>query len=219
MMGASKLQGPGTLSLFSYPAASGISHEIDAAGILDVAVVLEAKDQAHSISKTDIDAFQGRTFDYFEGAVQRGFTEDLFRMLLTTRVIDLKVRRYAARHGIILVSPDRVPLPSLLAAMGRWDATEWFPDSYLGELTVLGERACRPLTAQRAGATSILYHYPLHLWTAGDLDDLEYLHEMASSHWLDWLDRTDPLHFEHLADRCLTSLTAWKELKDQGARG
>ena len=202
--GARNLQGPGSLHLFGYPSASGIRHEIDAAGIKDVAIVLEAKDQQHSISKEQIDIFHGRTLDYFEGAVQRGFSLDLYRMLWGTGAVDHRVRRYASRLGIILVGSDRLPMPVLLAGADRWDATDWLSDQYLGDLVLLGERACRPLRASRTNQT-ITYSYPLDLWNQRDLDDLEYLHNLASEQLLEWTDRTDSLHFEEYAEKCQVS--------------
>ncbi len=203
---AHRTQGPGSLHLFQYPSASGVKHEIDAAGILDVAVVLEAKDQEQGISKEQVDTFHGRTLDYFEGAVQRGFAWDLHRIMLGTGRVDHRVRRYASRLGIILVGLDRAPLPSLLAAAGKWDAVEWMGDEYLSDLVTLGERACRPLRVTNNGK-SRLYCHPLDLWTPDDIDDLDYLHELASERWLDWLDKVEPLHYESCADSCLAQIS------------
>ena len=75
-LGTRATQGPGALHLFGFPSASGVKHEIDAAGMGDVALVIEAKDHQYGISKEHIDIFHGRTLDYFEGAVQRGFAWD-----------------------------------------------------------------------------------------------------------------------------------------------
>ena len=203
---AHRTQGPGSLHLFHYPSASGLKHEIDAAGILDVAVVLEAKDQVQGIFKEQVDTFHGRTLDYFEGAVQRSFEWDLYRVMFGTGDIDYRVRRYAARLGIILVGRDRVPLPSLLAAAGKWDAAEWLSDQYLGDLVMLGERACRPLRVTYNGKSQV-YQYPLDLWTPDDLDDLDDLHSLASEQWLEWLDKVDPLHYESHAQTCLAQVS------------
>ena len=211
-IGARQVQGPGSLHLFNYPSASGMSHEIDAAGILDVPVVLEAKDQAHGIDKYEVDSFDGRTLDYFEGAIQHGWTSPLYRIMWSTGGIDIQLRRYAARKGIILIGPDRAPIPSLLAAAERWDAVDWFPDQYLSDLVLLGERACRPLRITKSGR-SLVYQYPLNLWSSKELDDLEYLHELASAQWLDWLDRTAPLHYERHSEQCLRSVSGWSELR------
>lgn len=206
-LGARNIQGPGTLNLFGYPSASGIRHEIDAAGIKDVAIVIEAKDQQHSVSKEQIDSFHGRTLDYFEAAVQQGFTLDLHRMMWGTGAIDSRVRRYAARLGITLIGNDRIPIPVLLAGADDWNATEWLSDRDLGDLVLLGERACRPLRASRMNQ-SIFYNYPLDLWTERDLDDLEYIHELASNQLQEWTDYIDPLHFEKYAEKCLYQVSA-----------
>ena len=204
--GARATQGPGTLALFGYPSASGIRHEIDAAGIGDLAVVLEAKDQKQSISKEQVDSFHGRTLDYFEGGIQRGFSSDLYRMIWSTGDIDIGIRRYAARLGIILVGSDKAPLPVLLAAAEEWDAIEWMSNQYLGDLVLLGERACRPLHAETQGQ-SLVYPYQLNLWNDRDLDDLDYLQDLASAQWLDWIDNRHPLHLERIAANHLSHVS------------
>ena len=82
----------------------------------------------------------------------------------------------------------------LLAAADSWSATEWLNDQYLGELVLLGERACRPLSAKKVDYY-LVYEHPLNLWVERDLDDLEYLHDIGSRQWLDWIDQSDPLHY------------------------
>jgi hypothetical protein len=211
-LGAHRIQGPGTRHLFDYPSLSGLTHELDAAGIKDVAVVLEAKDQGHPVDKTQVDAFDGKTFDCFEGAIHCGYTLPLYRMMWSTMGIDPRLRRYAARKGIIMVGPDRVPLPSLIAAAERWDAVEWFPDSLLADLVYFAERACRPLAAC-SSSHGVDSQYPLYLWKAKDLDDLDYLHDVASEHYLNWLDWTSPLYYEVHAARCLRLAAGWFELR------
>lgn len=203
-LGARETQGPGALHMFGFPSNSGVQHEIDAAGIGDVALVIEAKDHQHGISKEHIDSFHGRTLDFFEGAVQRGFDWELYRMVWSANAIDSRLRRYAARLGIILVDSGKVPIPVLLAAADMWDATEWLTDQYLGDLVLLGERACRPLSAKRVGYY-LVYGHPLNLWDERDLDDFIYLQEIGSEQWLDWIDKSEPLHFEEIAEKRLLS--------------
>src|SRR5687768_16302374 len=64
-------------------------------------------------------------------------------------------RRYAAIKGIIL------------AALERWDASDWFPDPLLSELVLLGELACRPLVTLESGSKSPICRFPLGNWKAG----------------------------------------------------
>ena len=204
-LGARETQGPGALHLFGFPSASGVKHEIDAAGIDDAAIVIEAKDHREGISKEHIDSFYGRTLDYFEGAVQQGFDWDLYRVMWSATAIDTRLRRYAARLGIVLVDCERIPIPVLLAAADSWEAPEWLNDQYLGELVLLGERACRPLSAKRVGYF-LVHEHPLNLWDERDLDDLEHLQDIGSERWLDWIDQLDPLHYESIAECHLRSL-------------
>lgn len=210
--GSSQVQGPGSLHLYGYPSASGIPHELDAAGISDVAVVLEAKDQAQPLTKYQVDSFDGRTFDYFEGCVLNGFRLPIYRVIWSTGTTEGPVRRYAALKGIIIVGPDRVPLPTLIAAAERWDAIDWLPEEFLPDFVLLGERACRPLETCGSGC-HLRYEYPLGRWTGSDLDDLEYLHMLASAQWLDWIDHTDPLFFGRFTADCLRRVSGWQELR------
>jgi len=131
-------------------------------------------------------------------------------MIWNTAAVTPLVRRYAALKGITLVSPERVALPSLLGAAERWDAVDWLTDSELGELVVLGERACQPLRLDH-NQVIVSPASRIHLWRASDLDDLEYLHEGASERWLDWLDTADPSHFERCCAGCLTNIGGWHE--------
>ena len=205
--GARRVQGPGTRHLFGFPTASGLQHELDAAGIRDVAVVVEAKDQARSLDKGQVDAFDGKTFDYFEGAVRHGDFSPLYRVMWSTGDTDTGVRRYAARKGIILIGPDRVPLPSLMAAAERADAGECYSEQTLRELTLFGARACRPLNVE-VTALGPTYSYPMALWTPGELNRLEQLHITASEKWLDWLDQTNALYYGSHATYCLHLIAA-----------
>lgn len=210
--GGRQVQGPGSLRLFGYPSASGLDHELDAACILDVALALEAKDQRDGIDKTQIDAFDGKTFDYYENLVQHERIMPLYRLIWSTASIGGKLRRYAARKGIIIVSPEMIPLPSILAFAGRWGACEWLDDQSLSDFVLLGERACKPLkTSENSGR--LVYQYPFTLWSSGDLDDLEYLHKIASDQLLEWLDKVDPLYFEKQAERYLKLVSGWPELR------
>jgi hypothetical protein len=170
--GARRLQGPGTRHLFDYRSASGLDHELDGAGIGDVALVLEAKDHSHSIEKTRVNAFDGKTFDYFENAMSQGGAFPLYRMMWSTEAIAAKVHRYAIRRSIMTVGPDRVPLPDLLAAAERWDASDWLPGAPVSEFVWLAERDCQPLSAQASSQGPI---YRSRLWSAQEIKDLNDL--------------------------------------------
>lgn len=208
--GARRVQGPGVHHLFYNASASGLSHELDSACMLDVPVVVEAKDEETSPDKTQVDAFDGKTFDYFEAIVQRDAGFALHRMMWCTQSVLPKIHTYAARKGIILAGPDRIPLPVLLAATERWDANEWLPESLLAEFVLLGERACRPLGAKASLSGAI---FSFQLWSAQNCEDLNYLHQLASDRLLDWLDRTEPLRFERRAAVVLRDISARSELR------
>jgi len=185
--------------------------------IRDVAVVLEAKDQSNNIAKGQIDEFDGKTTDYLVGAANSGWVWPLYRVIWSTNDVPQALRRYAALKGIIVVAPDLVPLPSLLAATEGGDVSEWFPDSSLSEFVLLAERACRPLTVLN-GDRAATCPSPLVGWTPDSLDDLEYLHEAASANWLDWLDQEQPFHYERKCRECLRLIVGWDELREPHAR-
>jgi hypothetical protein len=214
-IGARRVQGPGSWRLFGFDAVSGLKHEFDAAGIRDVALVIEAKDQAHPLQKGQLDEFDGKTFDYFAGAALHGHTHPLYRMIWSTREPDPILRRYAALKGMIMVTPDRVPLPSLLAAAERWDASDWFPEQLLSELVLLGERACVPLTSKPIRHV-LVYECALTRWRIKDLDDLEYIHYNASEQWLDSLDIRAPFYYQQVADYSLRLISGLAEVRASG---
>lgn len=114
------------------------------------------------------------------------------------------------RKGIIIAGPDRVPLPSLLAAAEHWDALEWFPEPLLAEFVSLAERACRALSAQLVGKTAVC---TFKLWSEANCADLDYLHQLASDRWLDWIERKEPLHYEQRAAKCVRLIAARSELR------
>ena len=70
----------------------------------------------------------------------------------------------------------------------------------------------RPLRASRS-QPGLVYEYELEAWKSGKLEDLDYIHSLAASQWLDWLDRTEPLYFESYARRCLHRTSGWGELR------
>ena len=111
-----------------------------------------------------------------------------------------------------MVAPNRVPLPSLLAAAERWDAPDWFPEGMLSELVFLSERACAPLVSKPQQDIPV-YQYALTRWRIKDLDDLDYIHQDASEKWLDWLDTVNPFCYQRLADDTLRSISGWTEVR------
>jgi hypothetical protein len=79
------------------------------------------------------------------------------------------------------------------------DAPDWFPDDFLSEMVMLGERGCRPLVPSGGSIEGV----EDFLWRKEDFADLEYLHELGSEKWLIWLDQVDSLHYEREAHRSL----------------
>jgi hypothetical protein len=94
--GTHRVQGPGSRHLFGSPSLSGLNHEIDAAGVRDIALVLEAKDQQEPLHKGQVDEFDGKTFDYYAAIAATHQIWRLYRMVWSTGVISTPVRRYAA---------------------------------------------------------------------------------------------------------------------------
>jgi hypothetical protein len=86
-------------------------------------------------------------------------------------------------------------------------------DKLLSDFVWLAERACRPLSA-KSSLAGFDYVYSLTSWRRNQLEDLEYLHQMASDQWLDYLNQSCPLYFETSARKAVEMVSGWKELAE-----
>jgi hypothetical protein len=131
----------GVRSLGSH-SLSGLRHQIDATGrTRDAIVIGEWKAYQSLIPKNDLLRFKAATDDYW--LRQHAYaTAPVIRIFGGTGYVSPGLRRYAARWGICLITPDRWPAPILAAQTTAWSDTA--PDRlarrYLAWL-------CRPISA------------------------------------------------------------------------
>lgn len=99
--------------VFGRRSLSGIYHQLDEqTACLDALVVGEWKAYRGQIPKNDLLRFKAATDDYWLGGAGR-FPVPVVRIFGGTGVVTDSMRVYAAHWGIVLVTPDRWPIPSL----------------------------------------------------------------------------------------------------------
>lgn len=146
LLGFSYVQGPGSLNLFGTRAASRLRHELDLA-MADPGMVgiVEAKDLRDGIDKNDVMIFLQKTFDYYLGKLSERRRDPMWRFLVSATPVDHELSVLCIQHGLIVVSPEFLPLPMLLRFVGRPESESLFDDAELGEAVRLFEPACLPL--------------------------------------------------------------------------
>jgi hypothetical protein len=190
----SRRQGPGSLCLFSLPSSSGARHEIDgAANSRRGSIILECKATAGGITKADAALFHFKVMDFYQRNISSASREQWWRILCGTTPTARPARAAALSLRLLVCDPGRLPLPVLLRAAGRPAADMFLPDTLLGEVVRLGERALRPQQAQ--------WHYRAHAgeitfrpgeWTHSDIADLLWLEDELSGCLLDLYERRRP---------------------------
>ena len=81
-MGFTRRQGPGSLTLFGSPSASGVNHEIDGAadGWLGT-VIVESKAISGGISKGDVALFHYKVLDFYQKKIETASKEKWWPIL------------------------------------------------------------------------------------------------------------------------------------------
>lgn len=102
-----------TFRVFSGASLSGLYHQIDEqTKCEDVLVVCEWKSYQGRIAKNDLLRFKAATDDYWLGNLKNQGSS-VVRIFGGTGEVSDSMRTYAAQWGIILVTPDRWPIPTL----------------------------------------------------------------------------------------------------------
>lgn len=205
---ARRVQGPGNLTLFGLPSASGLRHELDnAAEYGDGAVLMEAKAYLRNgPSKNDVCIFDRKTLDFFMERIRRRIPGPHWRVLASATGADKRVRQYCYLHSIVLVEPGRLPLPLLLRAAGKPEADLWLPEKLLQEIDRLGSLAAGPIDARYIPDNAGSLRLDARLFRREDLEDLDWLHGLLSDELLDRFDQERPLYFEQRADLLLSRI-------------
>jgi hypothetical protein len=180
--GFTRRQGPGSLTLFGSPSASGVNHEIDgAADGWRGTVIVESKAIGGGISKGDVALFHYKVMDFYQKKVPIAATEKWWPILCSTTSSTMSARAAAINLGVSVCDPGRIPLPVLVRAASRPAADMYLPEALLQEIVRLGERALLPLQGRwlyRADTGEIRFN-PRH-WKDTDISDLLWLEDELS---------------------------------------
>jgi hypothetical protein len=107
-------EGPGSCTLTGVASASGLRHENDVVISAGYATVhIEAKHLGGAVSKNDLLIFNQKGLDFLladDPSVRR---IPLYRLFVSGSPLSPTARRFATLWGIIIVEPDRLPLPLL----------------------------------------------------------------------------------------------------------
>lgn len=180
--GFTRRQGPGSLTLFGSPSASGVNHEIDgAADGWRGTVIVESKAITGGISKGDVAIFHYKVMDFYQKKIATAASEKWWPVLCSATPSAISARAAAMSLGLLVCDPSRLPLPVLVRAAGRPAADMYLPESLLQELVRLGERALQPLQERWAyrAATGEISFSPRH-WKDAEISDLLWLENELS---------------------------------------
>ncbi|MGH8542346.1 MAG: hypothetical protein ACREX3_01590 [Gammaproteobacteria bacterium] len=206
--GAHVVQGPGSLTLFGLPAASGLAHELDTVGAYPGwSVMTEAKAyERHGPTKNDVCIFDRKTFDFYITLRRRSVAGPHWRVIASASPMDDRVRRYCYLYGIIAVDSLLVPLPVLLSVAAKPEADQWLPEVLLTEAVRLGELAAGPLESRYMPDGPDHLRFNATALNERDLDDLLWVQKTLSDELLDLVDRERPWYYERRAEALLGRL-------------
>ena len=192
--GLVRRQGSGETTLFGFPSASGVRHELDAAADGDsCCVIIECKSKAGGVTKADAALFHQKTMDYYCSRPQRVGSEHWWRVIASSSPVSDSVRSFCVHLGVILCDPARLPLPLLVRAAGRPIADLYLREALLQEVVRLGEPALLPMqerwTYERRDNE---IRFKPYLWRGGEIGDLLWVQDEMSSDLLDLYDLYRP---------------------------
>jgi hypothetical protein len=135
----------GSRTLAEQRSASGFGHEVDGATrCIECLTHWELKHLTTDLDKNQLLVFNGKGMDFLYGSTAFFAKIPMLRFLLSGRNVGQESRFYAVLWGIILMEPDRLPLPLLYEAVARGACDALRPadcEAVRNELTW----ACRPL--------------------------------------------------------------------------
>ncbi|GEM_PF-4490845 len=189
--GSMYIEGPGLKQMFGRRGVSGLGHELDTAVQFATWVaIIESKSLRVGPSKNDVLIFDGKTLDLYVDRVLNSRRGPHFRFLVSRTPIPGGVAGFALLRGIICISPERLPLPLLLAEISA-APKQLFSESQKEEAREVFSDACRPmedLWAVRGGEmrTSI------RRFRRGASQHAVHLHEELSVRLMHHPDSRDP---------------------------
>jgi hypothetical protein len=145
--GVSLSERAGSRTLAEQRSASGLGHEVDGATRSVTCVThWELKHLTSRLQKNELLFFHGKGLDFLYGASPLFARTPLLRFLLSGATVREECRYFAALWGIMVIEPERFPLPLIYEAVARGAAgglSEAECDAVRFEL----QWACRPLQA------------------------------------------------------------------------
>jgi hypothetical protein len=204
--GFGRRQGPGTTTLLGATSASGVAHELDGVGRVlgpegtawDETVILESK-AVTSLNKTEVTSFWAKVFDFYAGAVPTAGKASWHAVLISAATVSTALRKLCAQRGVVLVDPERIPLPVLLWMAGRPNADDRLPGTLLAECLRLGTPAVASVQQRWPVLSDGRIAFDPCWWDAASLADLCFVHDELSGAVLDVYDRDMPGALERRA--------------------
>ena len=202
-------QGPGTTTLFGFPPASGIQHEIDAAASgRKGSVILECKSQSCGVTKADAALFHQKTLDFYCGCPDTAGPERWWGLVVSSSPIPDAVRAFCIQLGLIICDPARLPLPVVVRTAIRPSADLYLPETLLQEAVRMGEPALMPMQERWVyDPTTRDIQFNPRVLEASEIGDLLWLQDELGSNIIDLYDLYHPGLLERRAAVLRSKLT------------
>jgi hypothetical protein len=203
----------GARTLAETRAASGIAHEVDGATrSIDCVTHWELKHLTDLVPKNEFLIFNGKTLDFLQGSKRLFAGIPLHRFFLTGSNVRDDCRYYAVLWGIMIIEPDRLPIPLLYDAIAR-GASVVLSDADCHAVRERLVLACRPLQAVIDD---------LHRWLSKKSDDcicgpnalriakeVVDIQEQIGPLVIDYLDEVYPDWIDNLAEDTWHASGGW----------
>ncbi|MFN2503678.1 MAG: hypothetical protein ABR540_05505 [Acidimicrobiales bacterium] len=176
---------------------SGLYHQIDEqTDCGDALVIGEWKAYSGYIPKNDLLRFKAATDDYWLAGLPGG-RMPVVRIFGGTGRLTEAMRVYAAHWGIVLVTPDRWPVPALCDEDLLWSPGELNPPPCVDRRTMAS--LVRPLSAVLAPQADGSWRVPPMAPAADVVQRLRLWRHWSDRAWA-WWDDASPARFEALLD-------------------
>lgn len=203
----------GSQTLAGQKSASGLRHEVDAA-TKDLSYIThwELKHLTVSVPKNELLIFNGKGLDFLQGTRSYLAKIPILRFLLSGTNLRDECRHFAALWGIMVIEPNRLPLPLIYEAVARGASAS------LNEIDCAAVKdrvkwACRPLQ---------VVIRELADWSFGEVDKSMYrqpvssrareiidIQEQIGKDVMDYLDEQYPEWIDRLAEETWKEVGGW----------
>ena len=176
---------------------SGLYHQLDEqTGCSEALIIGEWKAYTGHIPKNDLLRFKGATDDYWLNPSARSHLP-VMRVFGGTGTVTQAMRTYAAQWGIILVTPDRWPIPTLSDPHLMWSPGDLQPPCPIDRRTMAN--LTRPLGAVLAPQPGGSWRIPPIALPADTASRLRVWEHWSERAWA-WWDDASHARFDALLD-------------------